>query len=243
MFPLLFVALLVGATFLLPPSPNTATPEELDSFYSGFGGAADRLLGQYLEHSELVILASHSQLSDPTVKAVLEFGSGEGAFAEELLEDYLSPSVSYRGLELSQNRVDDANARLEKYGDRATTRLNPTGVVFSGVKDESLDRVLSTFVVDLLSYEEIDGLLDEAERTLKPGGLVGIASLSVGSGPVSQTISSIWNALHTLSPILVGGCRPVDTAKLIEQHKGRWTLEFVHRNPWLPLESVVARKN
>lgn len=47
--------------------------------------------------------------------------------------------------------------------------MNQGGVSLSMFKDKSMDRIFSTFVIDLLSYEDIEQLFDEAHRVLQPG--------------------------------------------------------------------------
>ena len=47
--------------------------------------------------------------------------------------------------------------------------------------DRSFDRFISTYVLDLLSEENIDSLLSEAYRVLRTGGLLGLVSQPKGS--------------------------------------------------------------
>ena len=230
----------VFLSLLLPPSPHHAKPAELDAFYSGFGGWVDKSLGQLFEHSELVILASHSHLENAS--AVVEFGCGDGAFADELLSSYLPSTASYRGLELSERRRDEATHRLQRFGERVV--VTHQDAINFGVVDGSVDRVISTFVIDLLSHQHIDLFLAESRRALVKDGLLCLSSLSFGQGPWSVTgvIAGLWNAIHTFSPASVGGCRPLDLVEVLSRDAGAWEVVFVHHDAWLPMESVVARK-
>lgn len=58
------------------------------------------------------MIANNSQLL--LAHNVLEFGAGDGAFAHELLTEYLPAQSSYYGLELSERRVLAGNKRLAK---------------------------------------------------------------------------------------------------------------------------------
>ena len=72
------------------------------------------------------------------------------------------------------------------------------------------DRFLSTYVLDLLSEDDIAAVLVEAHRMLVPGGLLCLTSLSTGDGPGSRLMARFWSAVHRWRPALVGGCRPLD---------------------------------
>src|SRR3989338_8389085 len=218
----------VLSSFWLPPSLRQASRVELDSFYSGFGGWVDESLGQFFEHSELLILAAHSHLDNAS--AVLEFGCGDGSFADELLSAYLPSTASYRGLELSQRRAEEANSRLKRFGER-TIAICQDAISFD-VVDGSVDRVLSTFVIDLLSYQQIDLFLAESRRALAKDGLLCLSSLSFGQGlwSFSGVIAALWNAVHTFSPALFGGCRPLDLFEVLNRNSVAWEVIFIHQS-------------
>jgi hypothetical protein len=74
----------------------------------------------------------------------------------------------------------------------------------------SRDRFVSSYVLDLLSEEDIAAVLREAHRILAPGGLLCLTSLSTGIGALSRFVSGTWSRVHALRPALVGGCRPLD---------------------------------
>ncbi len=76
-------------------------------------------------------------------------------------------------------------------------------------EDGAFDRFVSTYVLDLLSDEDIDALLREAHRVLAPGGRLCLASLTFGVGPVSRLVTGTWQRLHRWRGSLTGGCRPI----------------------------------
>jgi ubiquinone/menaquinone biosynthesis C-methylase UbiE len=92
---------------------------------------------------------------------VLELGAGDGANFEEL-----APSVRWIGLEPS------ASARRElqrnAIGHGHTERPLAAGAENIPLDDASVDAVFSTFV--LCSVDDLDRVLREVRRVLKPGG-------------------------------------------------------------------------
>ena len=90
-----------------------------------------------------------------------------------------------------------------------------SGDVELPVPDASVDRVVSTYVTDLLSHGDIRRLLEEAKRVLAPDGRLCLVGITHGEHLVARVVSRTWAAIHTLSPSLVGGCRPTSLAPLV----------------------------
>jgi hypothetical protein len=74
----------------------------------------------------------------------------------------------------------------------------------------SRDRFVSNFVLDLLSEGDIKAVVGEAQRILRPGGLLCVTSLSSGDGGFSRFVSRVLSRVHAWRPALVGGCRALD---------------------------------
>jgi hypothetical protein len=84
------------------------------------------------------------------------------------------------------------------------------------------------------------------------GGFICLTSLSTRGGAVASLIAALWNAIHQyMGPSFVGGCRPIDTESLLLiSHQGaggasdgrKWEIVFTHRNYFVPLETVIAKR-
>ena len=182
-------------------------------------------------------LIAHAEFEAAT--SVLEIGGGTGRFAEQLLDGPLPPEARYHGLELSTTMVALSRERLARFGERATVEPTSGRPPFD-VAANAMDRVVVNYVFDLLSPEDTRALLDEAQRVLRPGGRLCVASLTEGRGPVTRLVSRAWTKLFQVAPLAVGGCRPVELAGPLRERG--WTL--AHRAPvpaWgLTSEVVVA---
>jgi SAM-dependent methyltransferase len=172
-------------------------------------------------------------------RAVFEFGCGTGRLARRLLDEQLSSAARYRGVDVSPRMVGLARARLAAYADRADVVLT-AGEPPAGEAAGSFDRFLSTYVLDLLSEEDISALVREAARILRPGGLLCLVSLSTGVSRPSRIITRLWSGLQARCPALVGGCRPIDLVPFLPETE--WTVR--HREKILafgvPSEVVIA---
>jgi len=140
---------------------------------------------------------------------VFEFGCGTGRFALRLFTEFLSSNARYCGVDISPNMISLAQARLAPYSPRAQIILTE-GDPPVDQPPESYDRFVSNYVFDLLSEQDIRGVLLEARRMLRPGGLLCLAGLSTGVGPVSRTVASILSWIQAHRPEAIGGCRPID---------------------------------
>ena len=62
------------------------------------------------------------------------------------------------------------------------------------------DRFLATYVLDLLSEEDIRTLLSEAHRMLSAKGLLGIVSLTHGFTAAVRLVARAWMTIYALRP-------------------------------------------
>ena len=173
--------------------------------------------------------------------AVFEFGCGTGRFARTLLDEHLGPAATYRGVDLTPTMVELAERKLAEFADRASVVLTEGGPPASE-PSASFDRFVSNYVFDLLSEADIAAVVSDAHRMLRPGGLLCLASLSPGHGPLSRAVIGVWSLLHRIDPRLVAGCRPIDLLPFLEEE--RW--EIRHHGelaPYgLPCEAIVAER-
>ena len=178
--------------------------QEAKAFYDRFGRKQD--LQRIYEDPAIEVLLRHAAFE--SASAVVEFGCGTGRLAERLLREQLPGRATYLGLDISRTMIELTRARLEPWADRAKVQLTE-GLPGLPVADRDCDRFLSTYVLDLLSEEEIRSTLHQARRVLAPGGRLCLASLTFGHTLPSRLVCRIWTTVHSLRPRLVGGCRPL----------------------------------
>lgn len=209
----------------MPTRVHTLSPSAAQAYYDRFGKKQDSQ--SFYENPALDELVAHARFEDS--RCVFEFGCGTGKFAGRLLEKYLPPSASYFGCDISPVMIGLAKRRLELYGERAQVGLSDGAVRFP-LPEHSVDRVVSNYVLDLLSEVDIESFFSESRRVMVPGGKVCIASLTRGVNVPSRIVSSIWMSVFHLNPAIVGGCRPIHVDAFVNTREWR----VVHRRVVTP---------
>lgn len=180
------------------------TPAEARRYYDRFGRKQDTQ--GFYEDPALDDLLAKADFH--RAAAVFEFGCGTGKLAERLLSGHLPSGAAYTGCDVSPVMVDLAVRRLQRFAGRAQV-LRSGGAVRFPLDDQSVDRVVSTYVLDILSGDDIRAFYAEARRVLVPQGRLCLASLTEGVGPASKIVAGLWRRVFRLRPSLVGGCRPI----------------------------------
>ncbi len=153
---------------------------------------------------------------------VFELGCGTGALAARLLAEQLPADATYLGVDVSPHMVRLSRERLHWWAGRARVEPTDGSLPLSGA-DGAYSHVLAVHVFDLLPEEYARAVLHETARLLRPGGRMGLVSLTRGHSRASHLVGTTWGALWELAPRLTGGCRPVDLGSLL---KLRWVIEY-----------------
>lgn len=209
----------------MPSNDHVLSASDAQAYYDRVGKKQDSQ--GFYEDPALDDLVAHAGFRDS--RHVFEFGCGTGKFAGRLVEKYLPADANYFGCDVSPTMIALANRRLEVYGERTHVVLSD-GTVRFPLPAHSVDRVVCSYVLDLLSEADIERFFSESHRVMMPGGKVCIASLTKGVNVASRIVSSVWMSVFRLSPALVGGCRPIHVDAFVNPQE--WQL--VHRRVVTP---------
>jgi ubiquinone/menaquinone biosynthesis C-methylase UbiE len=214
----------------------TLEPSQARSYYDRFGKNQDTQ--SFYEEPVLSDLIAHAHLSE--AQRVFEFGCGTGRFAAHLLAEHLPSSASYLGCDLSQTMIGLATERLANYAGRAQVLQSDETIHFP-LADHSVDRVIATYVLDLLSDMDSNEFFREARRVLIAEGKLCLVSLTEGTTFLSRIVSCVWASIFRWHASWVGGCRPIRLQPQIRS--GDWELEYhnVVVAFGVPSEVLVAR--
>lgn len=208
---------------------------EARRFYDEFGTQQDRQ--SFYEDAALKLLIELGKFSE--ADSLFELGCGTGRLAARLLSDHLPASAHYVGVDLSSTMVRLAKDRLAPFDGRHEVHLS-NGEFEISRYGGPFDRVVSTYVLDLLSLTDIQKCLAGAHAAMVKGGLFCHAGLTRGTGPISRATSALWTLIHRINPLRVGGCRPVVLADLITEDQWRLIHREVVVSAAIPSEVVVV---
>lgn len=216
----------------------TLTPEQARRYYDRNAHRQDAQ-GWYEDATleRLVALGDFAAASE-----VLELGCGTGRLAQRLLRDCLPRDARYTGIDISPAMLARAGTRLKKYAPRAT--LSPGDVTLGlAARSGSKDRIVASYLFDLLSPGHSRHLIGEIHRALRPGGLVCLAGLTRETQTGDTTIFTQIRALiQRLWPWLAGGCRPVDMRALLDGAQWRIVAHETVSPRGLASDILIARK-
>jgi len=184
--------------------PQVLSPSAVKQFYDRFGTRQDSQA--FYEDRALDDLIAHAAF--PQARTIVEFGCGTGRLARQIL--MRSPEASYDGFDVSTTMVNLAQDSLASFGNRASVHQLEPGTIHLPVADQSTDRLISTYVLDLLPPADIDTFFGEAQRVLRSDGRLCLVSLTNGTSAFPRFVARLWTRIHRLRPQLVGGCRPIE---------------------------------
>ena len=185
-------------------------PESVRRVYDRIGRLQDTQ--SFYEDPAIDELIAHSDLG--SARRVVEIGCGTGRLARRLLDQHLPPEATYLGVELSPRMATVATERLGPYATRCTIEVADAARALP-TADHTADRVLATYVFDLLDGPTTAAVLVQVERSLAPDGLLCAIGLTDGPGGIAHAVSRVWTGLWRWRPALVGGCRPIQLAEAL----------------------------
>jgi ubiquinone/menaquinone biosynthesis C-methylase UbiE len=221
----------------MPTNPRLLTHEQASDFYDALGAKQD--WQAFFEVPSMRDLIAHAHFE--AAHAVVEVGCGTGAFAEQVLAHHLPPQATYLALDSSPMMVGLAQSKLDRFGERVRVQQTD-GSLHVDERSGSCDRVVSNYVLDLLSPTDISRLLAEADRLLVADGSLCLISITHGSTPLSRMVTWIWTKLHALQPRLLGGCRPLALGDYVPA--AHWQMDYsqVITRYGIPSAVLVATK-
>jgi ubiquinone/menaquinone biosynthesis C-methylase UbiE len=213
----------------------TLSRSKAERFYDRFGRKQDAQA--FYEDAALEELIAHATFE--SAQNVYEFGCGTGRLAERLLKQTLPSSAVYTAADISRVMISIAQQRLKPYGKRIDL-IKSNGAIHVRLTDHTVDRFVSTYVLDLLADADIRNVIAEAYRVLRTDGKLCLVSLTSGVTMVSKLVSTLWEILFRVYPTLVGGCRPIPLESYLDQKS--WSVEYHHIvvQYGVPSEVVIA---
>jgi len=140
-------------------------------------------------------------------QTALNIGVGTGK-EHARIQDAVMPGGRAFGLDLSLVMLRLAAGRTGAPLCQADARHLPFPTA-------SVDRLYSAYVLDLIAAPDLPGLLAGFRRVLKPGGRMALVTLTEGVNLPSRAFVALWKTVYAVSPIVCGGCRPLELSAMV----------------------------
>jgi len=166
---------------------------------------------------------------------ILEVAAGTGLVFQEIVRR--NPNGRNTGVDLSEGMLAKARRRLSKTGHANYSLTRGTATALE-LEDSSVDLLVNNYMFDLISFQEMDTVLTEFHRVLKPGGKLVLVNMTTG-----RTVGSrVYDRFYSRFPRLFGGCRGVQLTEILERNRFRvHTREYIQQCLF-PSEVILAEK-
>lgn len=169
-------------------------------------------------------------------QSILEVAVGTGLAFREILER--NPHGKNLGIDLSPGMLARARSRMRALSG-VDYRLE-IGTAFDlPAPSESIDVLFNSYMFDLIPHADMDRVLDEFRRVLRPGGRLVLVNMARGESRGSR----IYESIYRLSPRALGGCRGVQMTGRLRKHRFTVDTREYHQQMLFPSEVVLARKS
>ncbi len=190
--------------------PVPRTREEARRFYDRISRVYDYLIGPFeRKYAEGAL----ERLSVKEGETVLEIGFGSGHCLKRVAEFVGKTGKAY-GIDISSGMLEVARRRLDKAQliDRVELCCGDAANLSYG--DNTFDAVFMSFTLELFDTPEIPSLLGEVKRVLKPGGRLGVVSMSKENG--GSKLVSLYEWAHKKWPKYLD-CRPIYVEQCVRE--------------------------
>ncbi len=145
-------------------------------------------------------------------EAVLEIGFGTGHSLERIAKA-VGAEGRVCGVDLSAGMLEVSRQRLDRAGLSDRVELHCDDATKLPCADEEFDAAFMSFTLELFDTPEIPVVLGEIMRVLKPGGRLGVVSLSREDG--APLMLRIYEWLHQRLPQYID-CRPIYVEQVLQ---------------------------
>lgn len=138
-------------------------------------------------------------------ETVLEIGFGTG-YCLQLMAELVGQTGKACGIDISSGMIQKTRKRLERAGLAQRAELYCGDATCLPFGDNAFDAVFISFALEVFDTPEIPKVLEQIKRSLKPGGRLGVASMSKENG--ESVFLRVYEWIHNRWPKYVGS-RPI----------------------------------
>ena len=182
--------------------PVSRSKEQTRSFYDRISRSYDYFAGAFeWKYAKMAV----ERLSAKEGETVLEIGFGTGHCLKRLAESVGKKGKVY-GVDISSGMLEVTRKRLAKAKLMDRVELHCGDAVSLPYGSNTFDAAFMSFTLELFDTPEIPRLLEGVKRVLKPGGRIGVVSISKQNE--KSLLLRLYELAHRKWPKYVD-CRPI----------------------------------
>ena len=210
---------------------DTISPQTAQRFYDWLGAKHD--LGSRFERQAKD--RGLELLDVGLAQRFLNVGVGTGK-EQRTVQAALPPGGQSFGIDLSREMLTLTRQRVPETN---LCQANAEQLPFANGR---FDRLLCTYVLDLLGTAVLPQVLAEFHRVLQPGGKLVLVSLTEGTDVPSKLLIGLWKTAYKVHPLTCGGCRPLQLKTLVQQARFSILKREVVVQLGVPSEVILAER-
>ena len=166
---------------------------------------------------------------------ILDVAVGTGRLFRKIVKQ--NPDGKNYGIDISEGILAKAKMKLSKQENKNYS-LQIGSAFDIRMDDVSVDILFNNYMFDLISFDQMDNVINEFARVLKPGGKLVLVNMT----KAEQFGAGLYEKIYRISPPLMGGCRGVQMPDLLTEHGFKLiTREYVQQMLF-PSEVILATK-
>lgn len=166
---------------------------------------------------------------------ILEVAVGTGLAFFEIVKR--NPDGTNIGIDISAGMLKKAENRLSPLSG-SHYALKKSSAFDLEAEDEQFDVLMNNYMFDLISFDQMDAVLEEFKRVLKKGAKLVLVNMTLGE----KFGSGIYDLMYRISPRLMGGCRGIRLSEKLKEHGFHIKLREYHQQCLFPSEVILAQK-
>jgi ubiquinone/menaquinone biosynthesis C-methylase UbiE len=166
-------------------------------------------------------------------ECVLDVATGTGLILAELARR--NPHGLNAGIDISEGMLARAQEKLTGSGEQVELKVGSAFQI--PYPEHTFDLLTNGYMFDLMPFDEMPRILAEFKRVLKPVGRLVLTNMTIGERFGSQ----VYEAIYTIAPAAMGGCRGVRLAGPLEQAGFQVVTREYHQQLLFPSEVILAK--
>ena len=166
---------------------------------------------------------------------ILEVAVGTGLAFYDIVKK--NPNGTNTGIDLSTGMFSKARKRLQSLSG-ANYQLKVGNAFKIEEESQHIDLLVSSYMFDLIAFNDMDNILTEFKRVLRKGGKLILTNMTTG-----QSVGSgIYSMIYRMSPKLFGGCRGIRLSEKLKLNGFEVITREYHQQLLFPSEVILALK-